>query len=82
MVSTEEERLQRREQPGVALTRPASGNSHNFQRVEGRTYSVCTVCGALMRTPAENAATSCIPKARPIKEDDPKLSVRVKPFGE
>jgi hypothetical protein len=81
MVSIEDERLERREQPGVALTPPASGNSHQFKRVEGRTYSVCTVCGALMRTPAENAATSCIPKARPIREDDPKLSVRVKPFG-
>ena len=81
MVSSENERLQRRQQPEVALTPPASGNSHQFKRVEGRTYSICTVCGALMRTPAENAATSCIPKAWPIKEDDPKLGVGVKPFG-
>ena len=72
MVGIENERLQRREQPEVALTPRASGN---------RTYSVCTVCGALMRTPAENAATACVPKARPIREDDPKLGVRVKPFG-
>ena len=41
----------RHKQPEVALTPPASGNSHQFKRVEGRTYSVCTVCGALMRTP-------------------------------
>jgi hypothetical protein len=81
MVSIENERLQRREQPEVALTAPASGNSHHFKRVEGRTYSVCTVCGVLMRTPAENIATPCIPKAQSIKEDDPKLSVRVEPFG-
>ena len=82
MVGIEDERLQRREQPEVALTPPVSGNNHQFKRVEGRTYSVCTVCGAaLMRTPAENVATSCIPKARPIREDDPKLSVRVKPLG-
>jgi hypothetical protein len=81
MVSIGNERLQRREQSEVALTPPASGNSHQFKRVEGRTYSVCTVCGALMRTPAENIAAPCIPKAQPIKEDDPKLSVRVKPFG-
>ena len=81
MVSIEDERFQRREQPEVALTPPASGGSHNFKRVEGRTYSVCTVCGVLMRTPAENVATPCTPKARPIREDDPKLSVRVKPFG-
>ena len=81
MVSIGNERLQLREQSEVALTPPASGNSHQFKRVEGRTYSVCTVCGALMRTPAENIAAPCIPKAQPIKEDDPKLSVRVKPFG-
>ena len=81
MVGIEDERLQRREPPEVALTPPASGKSHQFKRVEGRTYSVCTVCGVLMRTPAENTAAPCIPKAQPIKEDDPKLSVRVKPFG-
>ena len=81
MVSIEDERLQRREQSEVALTPPATGNSHRFKRVEGRTYSVCTVCGALMRTAAENAVAPCIPKAQPIREDDPKLSVRVKPFG-
>src|SRR5215203_6397678 len=63
MVSIEDERLPRRKQPEVApLTAPTGGNSHQFKRVEGRTYSVCTVCGVLMRTPAENAATSCIPK--------------------
>lgn len=56
-------------------------NTHSFKRVEGRTYSVCTVCGVLMRTAAENDAAPCTPKARPIREDDPKLSVRVKPFG-
>ena len=82
MVSIEDERLPRRKQPEVApLTAPTGGNSHQFKRVDSRTYSVCTVCGVLMRTPAENAATSCIPKTRPIREDDPKLSVRVKPFG-
>ena len=66
---------------GVSEMARASGNSHQFKRVEGRTYSVCTVCGVLMRMPAENIAAPCIPKAQPIKEDDPKLSVRVKPFG-
>ena len=81
MVSIEDERLQRREQPEVALTPPASGNSHNFKRVEGRTYSVCTVCGALKRTPAENAATACIPKAQPIREEEPRLGSRMSPFG-
>ena len=81
MVSTRDERLERREHIEVTLTPPATGNSHHFKRVEGRTYSVCTVCGVLMRTPAENVATPCIPKALRIKEDDPKLSVRVKPFG-
>jgi hypothetical protein len=82
MVSIEDERLPRRKQPAVApLTAPTGGNSHHFKRVEGRTYSVCTVCGVLMRTPAENDAARCIPKTQPIREDDPKLSVRVKPFG-
>ena len=82
MVRIEDERLQRREQPEVApLTAPASGKSHQFKRVEGRTYSVCIVCGVIMRTPAENDSTPCSPKARPIREDDPKLGVRVKPFG-
>jgi hypothetical protein len=55
------------------LTAPASGNSHHFKRVEGRTYSVCTTCGVLKRMPAENDATPCVPKAQPIKEDRPKL---------
>ena len=60
---------------------PRPTQAHSFKRVEGRTYSVCTVCGVLMRTAAENAAARCIPKTQPIREDDPKLSVRVKPFG-
>ena len=72
--------------PQAAGLTPSRGdgrpmNTHRFERVEGRTYSVCTVCGVLMRTAAENDAAPCIPKAQPIREDDPKLSVRVKPFG-
>jgi RNA polymerase-binding transcription factor DksA len=51
-------------------------NTHNFKRVEGRTYSVCTVCGVLKRMPAENDAALCVPKAQPIREDEPKLGSR------
>jgi len=63
MVSIEDERLPRRKQPEVApLTAPTGGNSHQFKRVDGRTYSVCTVCGVLMRTPAENAVPRAFPR--------------------
>jgi len=75
MVSIEDERLP------APLTAPASGNSHHFKRVEGRTYSVCTVCGVLQKTPAENDAAPCIPKAQPIREEEPKLGSTVNPFG-
>jgi len=75
MVSIEDGRLP------APLTAPASGNSHKFQRVQGRTYSVCTVCGVLQRTPAENAAVPCTPKAQPIREEEPKLGSPAKPFG-
>ena len=50
---------------------------HKFQRVEGRTYSVCTVCGLLKRTDRENEAAPCIPRAHPIKEEEPKLGSRL-----
>jgi hypothetical protein len=63
------------------LTAPASHNSHHFKRVEGRTYSVCTVCGVLKRTSAENDAAPCVPKAQPIKEDEPKLGSRMSALG-
>ena len=65
----------------VPLTASASGNSHAFKRVEGRTYSVCTICGVLMRTTGENDAAPCVPKAQPIREEEPKLGETVKPFG-
>ena len=71
------------QQPVAALTDPVSGpaNSHQFRRVEGRTYSVCTVCGLLQKLPSENDAVPCTPKARPIKEDEPKLGSTAKLFG-
>ena len=54
--------------------------NHQFERVPGRTYSLCTVCGLLMKTAAENEAAPCVPKDRPIKEDDPKLTLREAPY--
>lgn len=61
----------------ASLTAPASGNSHRFQRVQGRTYSVCTACGLLMKTKGENEAVPCVPKAQPIREEEPKLGSRM-----
>lgn len=55
-------------------------STHRFERIPGRTYSVCTVCGALMKTQAENDAVPCVAKERPIREDEPKLTSRAMPF--
>jgi hypothetical protein len=72
------------DRPKIAgLTPPGGGgrNTHTFKRVEGRTYSVCTVCGLIQRTPSENDAVACVPKARPIREEEPKLGSRMSPLG-
>lgn len=54
-------------------------STHRFERVPGRTYSLCTQCGLLMKTKEENEAMPCLPKERPIKEDEPKLIIRATP---
>lgn len=55
-------------------------STHRFQRVTGRTYSVCAVCGLLQKTDRENEAVPCVPTARPIKEDEPRLTSKATAF--